>query len=398
MMIERQLGKELKECAAEFPVVTLLGPRQSGKTTLARASFPDYQYRLLEAPDVRRLAVEDPRGFLAGCGVGAVIDEIQRVPELLSYIQEIVDRDHRPGRFILTGSHQPELSHAVSQTLAGRTAVLTLLPLSLEELRAAGKKIKAFEVCMSGFYPVLHTGKASAGRFFPGYMQTYLERDVRSLVNLRDIGAFQKFLRLLAGRTGQLVNYSALSSDIGVSGTTLKNWIEVLKASFVVFELQPFSAGIRKRLVKSPKLFFTDVGLVSYLLGIRSADQLERDPLRGSIYENLVVAEFLKQGLNRGIQPELYFYRDSNGNEVDLIIKERHTLFPVEVKSAATFTPGFIRGISSFKSTVGDRSGKGILLYNGDREFTFKDVKVMNPVKHGLPGPGNENGSCFPFE
>jgi len=385
MMIDRLIQKELEECAGEYPVVTVMGPRQSGKTTLARVTFPGYQYRLLESPDVRRIAAEDPRGFLADCGDGAVIDEVQRVPELLSYIQEIVDEKRRPGQFIITGSHQPELNQAVCQTLAGRTAVLTLLQLSLDELAEFGRKPDAFELCHAGFYPGLHARGLSPHRFFSGYVQTYLERDVRSLVNLRDLGGFQKFLRLLAGRTGQLVNYSALSNDVGVSGTTIKTWVEVLKASFIVFELQPYSAGLRKRLIRSSKLYFTDVGLVSYLLGIKTPDQLRRDPLRGNIYENMVVMEFVKQRLNAGIQPELYFYRDSNGNEVDLLVSHGGVLLPVEIKSASTFTPGFLKGIDGFAKVVGDKCGPGTLLYNGDSEFEFRGVRVMNPVKHCMP-------------
>jgi predicted AAA+ superfamily ATPase len=257
-------------------------------------AFPGKEYRLLEEPDVRRLAVEDPRGFFADCPDGAIIDEVQRVPELLSYIQGIVDSDDTPGQFILTGSHQPEPHQAISQTLAGRTALLRLLPFSFQELLHFNKQWDPFHLSCVGSFPRLHNNRLKPDRFYAGYMQTYIERDVRSLLNLKDLGRFQVFFRLLAGRTGQLVNYSALSNDVGVSATTIKNWIEVLKASFIVYDLQPYYENIRKRVTKSSKIYFTDTGMICYLLGIKNVDQLRRDPLRGGIYENLIITEVLK--------------------------------------------------------------------------------------------------------
>jgi hypothetical protein len=383
MEIERNIRNELQASASEYPVVTVLGPRQAGKTTLVRMVFPDMAYRLLEEPDIRQMAVQDPRGFLAGCPDGAIIDEVQRAPELLSYIQGVVDAQDAPGMFILTGSHQPEVHQAVSQTLAGRTAILNLLPLSFDEMLRLRSNWSAYELCYLGSYPRLHTRKLDPRRFFAGYLQTYVERDVRSLLNLRDLGRFQAFIRLLAGRVGQVVNYAAMSNDVGVSSTTIKNWVEVMKASFLVFELQPYHENIRKRVTKTPKIFFADTGLACYLLGINGADQLSRDPLRGGLYENFIILEVLKNRLNRGLRSELFFYRDSHGNEVDLLIRDGRALIPVEIKSAQTFTPEFVKGIRSFRGAVGDRCAPGFVIYNGKQEHLYKDTRVLNPLLHG---------------
>jgi predicted AAA+ superfamily ATPase len=377
------MTKELLEAAGEYPVVTVFGPRQSGKTTLAQMTFPNKLYFSLEDPDLRMAAETDPRGFLANLPDGGVLDEIQRLPQLLSYIQGIVDRVKKSGIFILTGSHQPELHQSVSQSLAGRTAVMTLLPFSLTELRNYRKDWEPFELIVNGAYPRLHEEGLKPARFFNGYLQTYIERDVRALINLKDLRPFQQFLTLLAGRIGQIINYTSLSNDVGVSATTIKNWISVLKASFVVFELPPFFENIRKRVVKSPKIYFSDVGLASYLLGIETSDQMFRDPLRGGFYENLVILEILKTRLNCGKRPDLFFYRDTHGNEVDLVIKQGRKLIPLEIKSAATFTPDFLKGIDRFGKMAGDRCTPGFILYNGNEQYTLRGTRVINPIKHG---------------
>jgi predicted AAA+ superfamily ATPase len=324
----------------------------------------------------------DPRGFLSEMPHGAIVDEIQRLPELLSYIQGIVDRKQEPGMFILTGSHQPELHQTVSQTLAGRTAVLALLPFSMSELRHYGKELEPFELIVRGTFPRVYEENLKPNRFFNGYVQTYIERDVRALVNLKDLRPFQQFLVLLAGRIGQVVNYTSLSNDVGVSSTTIKNWISVLEASFVIFELPPYFENIKKRVIKSPKLYFCDTGLVTFLLGITSPEQAARDPLRGGLYENLVILEILKLRLNRGQRPDLYFYRDTHGNEVDLVVRQGRDLIPLEIKSAATFNPGFLKGMERFRKAVGTRCVNGFVLYNGQEKYMVKGTRVFNPIVH----------------
>lgn len=381
-MIQRDITAELLEAASEYPVVTVFGPRQSGKTTLVQMTFPDKHFVSLEDPDVRMAAEMDPRGFLSEMPHGAVLDEIQRLPELLSYIQGIVDRRQERGMFILTGSHQPELHQTVSQTLAGRTAVLSLLPFSLSELRHYGKDLEPFELIVRGTFPRVYEENLKPNRFFNGYLQTYIERDVRALINLKDLRPFQQFLVLLAGRVGQVVNYTSLSNDVGISSTTIKSWISVLEASFVVFELPPYFENIKKRVIKSPKLYFCDTGLATFLLGITSPEQAARDPLRGGLYENLVILEILKSRLNRGQRPDLYFYRDTHGNEVDLVVREGRDLIPLEIKSAATFNPGFLKGMERFRKAVGTRCVNGFVLYNGQETYMVKGTRVFNPIVH----------------
>jgi hypothetical protein len=378
-MITRDITEELVRSAGEYPVVTILGPRQSGKTTLAQMTFPDKPYFSLEDPDVRVAAETDPRGFLGQVKGSAILDEVQRLPALLSYVQGMVDKDRRRGRFILTGSHQPQLHEAITQSLAGRTAMLTLWPFSLHELSRYKTAQDPFDLIVSGFFPRLHEEALEPRRFFNSYLQTYVERDVRMLIQLRDLSQFQQFLTLLAGRVGQVVNLASLSNDVGVSTTTVRNWLSVLKASFVVFELPPFFENVRKRVIKSPKIFFTDVGLAAFLLGIHTKEHAFRDPLRGNLYENLVIADIMKGAFNKGIKPEIFFFRDSHGNEVDLLIKEKGTLTPVEIKSAGTFSADFIKGLERFQMLKIKRVATGAVLYNGEQQFNVRGVRIFNP-------------------
>jgi uncharacterized protein len=380
-MIKRDLAAELTAAAREYPVVTVLGPRQSGKTTLARMTFPKAPYFSLEDPDVRLAAEADPRGFLAQMEGGGILDEIQRLPVLLSYLQGVVDRSRRRPRFILTGSHQPLLHQAISQSLAGRTAMLTLWPFSFHELRRAKHDRRPFDLIVRGCFPRLHQERLDPRRFFNSYLQTYVERDVRALIQLRDLAQFQKFLVLLAGRVGQVVNLASLGNDLGASATIIRNWLSVLKASYVVFELPPFFENVSKRVIKSPKIFFTDVGLAAFLLGIHAEDQAARDPLRGSLYENLIIADIVKGALNRGLRPEFYFFRDSHGNEVDLIIRDSGRLIPLEIKSSSTFSPDFLKSLSLLPSAGLKRLSPGFVLYNGDRPFTIHNVRILNPLR-----------------
>ena len=381
MFIKRLLTEELLDCVREYPVVTLLGPRQSGKTTLVRSEFSDKAYFSLEDPEIRLAAEMDPRGFLSRLEQGVILDEIQRVPILLSYIQGIVDNVDEPGMFILTGSHQPDLQNKISQSLAGRTAILHLLPLALEEIEQVHPGLDVFDWLVKGCYPRLMVRNLKPERFFNGYVQTYVERDVRSLINIKDLSRFQQFLVLLAGRIGQVMNYSALANDVGVSSTVIKNWISVLKASFIVFELPPYFANIRKRVIKSSKIYFMDTGLAAFLLGIRTAEQAARDPLRGGLYENLIILEVLKFFYNQGTRPDVYFFRDSKGNEVDLLIRVQGRLLPVEIKSAATFSRAFLKGIKRLQSIASDCLDYGVVLYNGEEQFQIHNIQVFNPIK-----------------
>jgi len=381
-MIERDITAELQRSAAEYPAVTILGPRQSGKTTLARKTFPDKPWVSLEDPDVRMAAEADPRGFLGQFPDGVILDEVQRLPELLSYLQGVIDREGGKGRFILTGSHQPRLHEAVSQSLAGRTAVLTLWPFSLAELRRYAPLTDPFELIVRGCYPRVHEEKLDSRRFYNSYLQTYVERDVRALIQLRDLSAFQKFLVLLAGRIGQVVNLASLANDVGVSAPALRQWLSVLKASYLVFELPPWFENIGKRLIKSPKLYFADAGLAAFLLGIHTAEQASRDPLRGNLYENLIVADVQKQLCNAGTRPELYFYRDTHGNEVDLLVRHGRALLPVEIKSSRTFSLDFLKGISRFKAAAGHGVADGFVLFNGENAHAVHGVQVVNPLQN----------------
>ena len=385
-MFKRDIFKELTQAAHDYPVVTITGPRQAGKTTLSRLVFPDYAYCNLEHPELRALAQNDPNALFAKFSDNCIFDEIQRVPELLSYIQVRVDEEPRKGRYILTGSHQLALHESISQSLAGRTAVLKLLPLSLRELLAGGVEQSCYEYMYQGFLPGIHKDGLNPTKAYRNYYETYVERDVRQLIHLKDLSAFEKFLKLLAGRTAQVLNLSSLGNDVGVSGNTLKNWLSVLEASFVVFKLEPYYENFGKRVIKSPKIYFTDTGLLTYLLGIENPAQLERDPLIGSVFENLVVSEALKTRFNQGLAANLFYFRTARGQELDLLFKQGSVLIPVEIKSSMTFQPGFIRGIKYFQEltqkcrTEVPHSGKtqGYVIFAGDLAYRAEDYTLLN--------------------
>lgn len=375
-MIERNIRMELLTLLGEYPVVTILGPRQAGKSTLAQ-SLEGYGYSSLEDPDTREFAAKDPRAFLKSLPERAVIDEIQRVPTLLSYIQTTVDRNKRPGQYILTGSYQLFLREEISQSLAGRTAVLHLLPLSISELEMEGIHFgSSWEYCFTGFLPAIHARSLRPVQTYAHYYQTYVERDVRQLVQLKDATLFQNFIRLLAGRTGQIMDYASLASDTGVSPTTVKNWLSILEASFIVFRLPPYFRNFGKRVIKSPKYYFVDVGLLCYLLGITKAEQVQRDPLVGTIFENLVVAELMKKRYNEGFLPDLYFMRDSHGNEVDILFPQGNGFIAVEIKSAGTFSFSALKGLKKFRSLVPE--SHSCLVYNGEEMLLSDETRILN--------------------
>ena len=364
-MIKRRIAGKLLELAGMFPVVTVEGPRQSGKTTLARMTFPDHAYANLEEYATRTLAERDPRGFLARFPAPAIIDEIQRVPQLLSEIQAAVDADGRNGRYILTGSHQPRLKEGIAQTLAGRTALLTLYPLSIAELAEAGIAMARDDYIFRGFLPAIYDRSQNPVDAYEAYYRTYVERDVRQLVNLSRQGLFELFLRLLAGRIGQVVNLDGLSGEVGVSATTIREWLSVLEASFVIFRLPPYYNNFGKRFVKSPKVYFTDVGLAAHLLQIESPRQVARDPLVGGLFENLVVMEALKARLNCGRPPGLYYMRDRNGVEADLAVESQRRLRLFEVKSAYTPDASMLGNLRRL-GKLSDALDVGAVIYAGE--------------------------------
>lgn len=361
-MIKREMEQRLKYLAGKFPVVSVLGPRQVGKTTLVKEVFAKHQYVNLERYEEREYAESDPDEFLkkyAGKG-GCILDEVQHVPRLLSYIQDWVDHNKTPGQFILTGSQNFLLSGQISQTLAGRTAILTLLPLSCQEIPNLPDRWE--EIVFQGSYPRIHADDFDPLDWYPEYIRTYVERDVRQIQHVTDLGTFQKFIRLCAGRIGQLISYADLSRDAGVSANTVKSWLSLLEASYLIYLLPPYYNNVSKRLVKSPKLYFYDAGLACSLLRIESVDQLDTHYIKGHLFESFVMSEFLKKRLNAGKMPNCSFWRDRMGNEVDCILEHEGTLVPVEIKSGHTVNSDFFKGLNYWDKTVG---GKGFLVYGG---------------------------------
>lgn len=349
-MIRRKIADYMSKVANSYPVVTIMGPRQSGKTTLAQAHFPRHVYRNLEAEDVLAAAKADARKFLMNGEANMVIDEIQRFPALLTYIQEIVDARRVKGQFVLTGSHQPELGAAVSESLAGRTGICTLMPLCIEEMEEAGVAVDDRDGLMwRGFMPRLYNDAIEPTMLYREYFQTYVQRDVRRIVNIQDLDAFTVFMRLLAGRVGQLLNKDSLARDVGISAPTVMKWLSVLESSYVIYRLRPYHVNFGKRQTKASKIYFTETGLAAYLIGIREREQLFSHPLVGSLFENMVVMEAVKFRLNRGEEPDLWFYRNSSGTvEVDLLMEDGVDLRPREIKSSSTYSQRMGRGLSGF--------------------------------------------------
>ena len=375
--INRSIETELARACREYPVVTITGPRQSGKTSLAKHYCHGYAYANLELPEIRKLAQSDPKAFFSAYPAPVIIDEVQRVPELLSYIQVFADATDQRGQYILTGSHQLDLAEAVSQSLAGRTALLRLLPLSLAELKTAGVKNSRDEILFKGFMPRLYHEDIRPSTLYSEYFQNYIERDLRRLASIRDLLLFEKFLRVLAGRVGQLINISSLSGDVGVSRATLNEWLAVLEASFIIFRLPPWFENANKRAIKTPKLYFTEPGLAAWLLEIETPLQISRDPLMGNLFENMVIVEVLKARLNAGQMQNLYFYRDNKGNEVDLMLRKHRRFKPIEIKAAMTFSPEMTRGLKYFCKQFADTL-PGAVVYAGDIETQSEATQLIN--------------------
>jgi predicted AAA+ superfamily ATPase len=377
--------------AAYYPVLALTGARQTGKTTLARATFPSHAYASLEEPDTRAFAREDPRGFLDRFPGPVIVDEVQRVPDLLSYIQTLVDREPRPGRFVLTGSENFLLMERVSQSLAGRCGVLHLHPFSRAELDGqvrpepsdAGalfgndrSRFEPWDLIRTGGYPPIHDRGIPPEVWHSDYVRTYVERDLRSLVNVGDLDTFERFLRLCAGRIGQLLNASALASDCGIAVDTARRWLSVLKTSFLVFLLSPHFRNFSKRIIKSPKLYFFDTGLACHLLGIRETAQLGTHPLRGALFENFVIAEVAKAFWHDRREPPIHFWRDQTGHEIDLVVEERGLLHPVEIKSGATVSPDMLASLSWWRALAGSEGGRAYLVHGGTESYERSGIGI----------------------
>jgi predicted AAA+ superfamily ATPase len=393
-MIPRTLAETLRRHAHNFPVIAITGPRQSGKTTLARAVFADKPYVSLEDPIERAFAIEDPRGFLARFEQGAVFDEAQCWPDLFSYLQGLVDQERTPGRFVLTGSQQFGLPAGVTQSLAGRVGLTRLLPLAFDELPATSSALSIDSLMLLGGYPLLHAQPAQpklASDWFASYVATYIERDVRQVLNVKDVTTFQRFLRLCAGRSGQLLNLSALAGEAGISHSTARAWLSVLESSDLVFLLPPYHRNFGKRLVKTPKLYFLDTGLACWLLGIRSPDVLVLHPSRGALFETWVVSEFIKSRFNRGLPADLYFWRDNNGLEADLVFEIGTRLQPVEIKSGQTVTRDYVKAGQASARFAGDEALPPWLIYGGEDSYERSGLRVIgwHNIAHATVAPAS---------
>lgn len=390
-MIRRTLADRLLDLASAYPVVTVTGPRQSGKTTLVKAVFPDHDYVNLELPHVRTLAQSDPVAFLAQYPNPVIIDEAQRVPDIFSYVQVLVDEEDRPGRFILTGSQNFLLHRAVSQTLAGRAAVCHLLPLSLSELQgrpcaglpSAEESVSSapsaglWETLRTGFFPRIHDKGLAPGEWLSNYQQTYLDRDVRELTNVGDLGLFSRFMALAAGRTGQELNLTSLAADVGTSHTTIRRWLSVLESSFQIVFVRPYHRNFNRRLVKRPKMYFVDAGLACHLLSIRTSEELATHSARGALFESFVVAEFYKRLVHSGSRLPLYFWRDRTGHEVDLLIDTHEASLLIEIKSSQTPHPSLAKQVRFLMRGAPDHPWKGMVIYGGDTCHRVHDISFI---------------------
>ena len=374
-MYPRILKKKLVSNSAKFPVVTVVGPRQSGKSTLIRGCFPEKTYVNLEASRDAEFATSDPIGFLNQFPNGAILDEIQKVPHLLSDIQVIVDERKMKGMFILSGSENLLFSNSIAQSLAGRSIVLKLLPLSLSESSVFPLKAPHVDdVLYHGFYPRIYNDQLNPSDTYGAYVETYVERDVRNILKIKNISQFRKFIELCAGRVGQLFNKASLASEVGVSQPTIEEWISILEATYICFRLPPWHSNLSKRLVKTPKLYFYDVGLASYLIGVDQVRQIKTHPLRGNLFENLQISEVYKFLSHHHKPHRIYFYRDSHGNEVDLLIQRGDKIIPIEIKSAQTFHPSLAKGLEKFRGLKVEVEDSGIVMGSdtGQRRTTME--------------------------
>ena len=374
--IYRSISESILEAIQYYSVITITGPRQVGKTTLCKNLFPDYAYINLERPAQRAVIEQDIEAFFNANKTNLIIDEVHHLPQMLSYIQVLVD-ENPDRKFILTGSSNFALLHQITQSLAGRTSLFTLLPFSMNELQQT-KDLSANQLMFQGFYPAIYTKKTPARLLYRDYYNTYVERDIHQLLKVKNLQAFQTFIRLCAGRVGSECNFSSLSNEVGVSAPTITEWINILQASYILWKLPPYYANINKRLVKTPKLYFYDTGLLCYLLGIENEKQLATHPLRGSIFENMVLNEVLKNRLNQGKDNNLCFYRENKGYEVDLIEPQAEGLNIMEIKSAQTYTKDFMRGITHLEEVLKEPIVSSCVVYDGEIESPSQTKGIVN--------------------
>ena len=376
-MIQREISKIITGMAQKMPIISITGPRQSGKTTLAKLCFPHYEYVNLESPDTRQAAIEDPKAFLRQHNTGLIIDEAQRLPDLFSYLQVLSDDSGKAGEYILTGSQNFLLKKNISQSLAGRVFVSHLLPFSTSELLAENLlPTDLNEAIFKGFYPRLYDRDIAPLLFYPSYNQTYLERDIAGLVSVQNMNSFRKFMELLAGRTGQMINFSALSIEVGVDYKTIQSWCSLLEAGFMIFFLRPYFKNFSKRLVKTPKVYFYDTGLACNLLGIKSAGEVAKHWAKGALFENMVIADVIKNGYNAGQQPSVYFWRDNKGLEIDLLITEALGMKAIEIKSGTTINTNFFTNLEKFEKLT-DMPLSKFIVYGGDTRQSRKGTSVF---------------------
>jgi predicted AAA+ superfamily ATPase len=375
-MINRDAQIKLIELSKSFKAIAVIGPRQAGKTTLVKTTFPNKPYNSLENPDTRNFAIEDPRGFLASMPNGAILDEVQRVPHLFSYLQEILDNSSEKGQFILTGSNNFLLQETISQSLAGRVAYLNLLPFTANELKSGNLLPQTDEeILFNGFYPPLYDQNINPTDWMPNYIKTYIERDVRQIKNVTDLLVFEKFMRVLAGRTGQELNLSAICNEVDVNLKTIQSWIGILENSFIIYLLKPYHQNYNKTIVKRPKIYFYDTGLVCSFLRISNASQLENHPLKGAIFETMVVIELVKKFTNKGITAPLFYWRDKTGHEIDVIIEINEKLIPIEIKSGKTINTDFFKHLKYWNNL--SKNDNAIIIYSGNQEQERSDGTII---------------------
>jgi uncharacterized protein len=375
-IISRKMAVAAASLLRKYPILTITGPRQSGKSTFAKLLKPGFAYINLEDIDHRQFAINDPKGFIEQYPQNVILDEVQNAPQLLSQLQVHTDKMGKNGLYILTGSQNFQLFEKISQSLAGRTALCTLLPFSLEELTGTGKIKTWEELCWKGSYPRLHHQKIKPEFFYPDYITTYIERDTRQIMNIKDLALFRRFMSICAGRTGQLLNVNDISSSLGIDNKTVKQWLGVLESSYIIYLLQPFYNNFSKRVTKAPKLYFYDTGVASYLLNIRNTNDLKNHFAKGALFENLIINELMKNCFNNRVQPSFYFFRDSNGNEVDLLIEQSGHTYAIEIKSAKTINDSFFKGLNYY-AALSNRKVKSYCLYGGEEQYLYKGHQVL---------------------